>query len=71
MARRAAIEPIFDLIAKVIGTDGLHKPLPIQRLPNVRTCLALGVLTIQMALIANSLYGLPLHDISHMLSVFT
>lgn len=70
-ARRTAIEPIFDLIAKVIGTDGLHKPLPIQRLPNVRTCLALGVLTIQMALIANSLYGLPLHDISHMLSVFT
>ncbi len=70
-ARRIAIEPMFDLIAKVIGADGLQKPLPIQHLTNVRTCLVLGVLTVQLAMIVNSLYGLPLHDISHILSVFT
>lgn len=70
-ARRTAIEPMFDLIAKLIGAEGLHKPLPLQRLPNVRTGLALGVLTLQLAMIANSLWGLPSHDISHMLSVFT
>ncbi len=70
-ARRTAIEPMFDLIAKLIGAEGLHKPLPIQRLANVRTCLALGVLTVQIAMIANSMWRLPLHDISHMMSVFT
>ncbi len=70
-ARRTAIEPIFDLVAKLIGAEGLHKPLPIQRLTNVRTCLVLGVLTLQLALIANSLSGLPLHDISHLIAVFT
>lgn len=66
-----SIEPMFDLIAKLIGADGLHKPLPIQHLPNVRTGLALGVLTVQLTMIANSLWGLPLHDISHLMSVFT
>ncbi len=70
-ARRTAIEPVFDLIAKVIGTNGLQKPLPIQHLANVRTCLALAVLTLQLAMIANSIWGLPLHDISHILTVFT
>ena len=70
-ARRTAIEPIFDLIAKVIGAEGLHKPLLLQHLPNVRTCLALGVFTLQLAMIANSLWGRPLRDISHMMSVFT
>ena len=62
---------MFDLIAKQIGAEGLHKPLPIQRLVNVRTGLVLGVLTLQLAMIANSLHGLPLHDISHSMSVFT
>ncbi len=70
-ARRTVIEPVFDLIAKVIGTNGLQKPLPIQHLANVRTCLVLAVLTLQIAMIVNSIWGLPLHDISHILTVFT
>ncbi len=70
-ARRTAIEPMFDLLAKVIGAEGLQKPLPLQHLPNVRTCLALGALTVQLAMIANSIWHLPLHDISHLMVVFT
>lgn len=69
--RRTAIEPVFDLIAKLIGAQGEQKPLPVQRLGNVRTCLALAVLTLQWAMMANSIWGRPLHEISHILAVFT
>lgn len=62
--RRTAIEPFFDLLALVIGASGFQKQLPIQRLVNVRTCLALGVLTLQIAMIANSIWNLPLRSIS-------
>lgn len=63
--RRTAIEPFFDLLAQVIGAIGHQKQLPIQHLVNVRTCLALGILTIQIAMIANSIWNLPLRSISH------
>jgi hypothetical protein len=69
--RRTTVEPLFDLIAKVIGATDNHKQLPIQGLKNVRTCLALGTLTVQIAMLVNSLWGLPLRNISHMQSVFT
>jgi len=69
--RRTAIEPVFDLVAKVIGATANHKQLPIQQLANVRTCLTLATLTVQVAMIANNIWGLPLHDISHMMAVFT
>jgi hypothetical protein len=69
-SRRTAIEPIFDLRAKVLGTTGRQKPLPVQRLANVRTCLALATLTIQVAMIANSVWGLPLRNISTIAMAF-
>jgi hypothetical protein len=62
--RRTAIEPFFDLLRLVIGTIGFQKQLPTQRLVNVRTTLALGILTIQIAMIANSIWNLPLRSIS-------
>jgi hypothetical protein len=62
--RQTAIEPFFDLLAQVIGAT-YQKQLPTQRLVNVRTCLALGVLTIQIAMIANSIWNLPLRSISN------
>jgi hypothetical protein len=37
----------FDLIAKLIGADN-HKQLPIQRLPNVRTCIALATFALNL-----------------------
>ena len=69
--RRTAIEPVFDLIAQVLGTKAKHKQLPIQQLANVRTCLALATFTVQVAMIANSIWGLPLRNISTMAAAFT
>jgi len=69
--RRSAIEPVFDLIAKILGTTARQKQLPIQRLANVRTCLALAVLTLQVAMIANSIWGLPMRNISTLAAALT
>jgi len=70
-ARKTAIEPFFDLVSKVLGIGDNHKQLPIKGLANVRSLLSLAVLTVQIAMIANSIWGLPLHNISHMAAVFT
>jgi hypothetical protein len=70
-ARRTAIEPVFDLIAKLIGADDNHKQLPVQGLPNVRTCLALATLSLQLAMIINSIWALPLRSISYFQGAFT
>ena len=40
--RKTALEPIFDLIAKLLGTSGKQKSLFRQDIENVRTHLALG-----------------------------
>jgi len=69
-ARKTVIEPVFDLISRLLGTTGNHKQLPIKGRLNVRSFLALGVVLAQLALLMNSIYGLSFHDISHMLSVF-
>src|SRR5262245_60506977 len=69
--RRTAIEPVFDLIAQVLGTKAKQKQVPIQKLVNVRTCLALATFTVQVAMIANSIWGLPLRNISTMAAAFT
>ena len=70
-SRRTAIEPIFDLVAKVLGISGCQKPLPVQRLGNVRPCLALATLTVQVAMIAKSIWGLPLRNISTRAAAFS
>jgi hypothetical protein len=68
--RRTSVEPLFDLIAKVIGTTAKQKQLPVQRIDNVRSCLALATLSVQIAMIANSIWGLPHRNISEMASAF-
>ena len=70
-SRRTAIEPVFDLLAQLLGATDNHKQLPLQGLANVRTCLALATLTLQVAMIANSIWGLPLRNISSMTMAFT
>jgi hypothetical protein len=62
--RRTAIEPVFDLLALIIGAAGSQKQLLTQHLVTVRTCLALGVLTLQIAMLANRIWYLPLRSIS-------
>lgn len=70
-ARKTVIEPVFDLISRLLGTTKNHKQLPMKGRLNVRSFLALGVMLTQLALLMNSLNGLPFHNISHMLTVFT
>lgn len=69
--RRTSVEPLFDLIAQVLGCEGENKQLPLQRLANVRTCLTLATLTIQVAMIMNSMWQLPLRNVSHMRAVLS
>lgn len=68
--RRTTIEPLFDLVAKVLGTTAKQKQLPVQRLHNVRTCLALATFSIQIAMLVNSMWRLPLRNISTMSAAF-
>ena len=68
--RRTSVEPLFDLVAKVIGTTAKQKQLPVQHIENVRSCLALATLSVQIAMIANSIWGLPHRNISEMASAF-
>jgi hypothetical protein len=70
-ARGTATEPLFDLIARLIGAGENQKQLPVGGLPNVRSCLTFGTLLAQLAMIVNSIWGMPLHNISHMMAVFT
>lgn len=69
-ARKTTIEPIFDLMGKVLGVTGKQKQLALQRLPNVRTGIGLAVLSLQVAMIANSIWGLPFRSISTIKGAF-
>jgi hypothetical protein len=68
--RKTAIEPIFDLIAKLLGTTGKQKQLFKQNIQNVRTHLALAVLSLQVAMIANQVWNMPFRNISCIKGVF-
>lgn len=69
--RRTAIEPVFDLIAKLIEATDNHKQIALQGLQNVRTHLALAVFTLQVAMIGNSIWGIPIRTIAHIKTAFT
>ncbi|MFL7839940.1 MAG: hypothetical protein ACK2U0_16825 [Candidatus Promineifilaceae bacterium] len=69
--RKTSVEPLFDLIAKVIGATGPQKQLPVQKLVNVRTVLALGAFTVQISMIMNSIWGRPLREISAIKAAFS
>ncbi len=69
--RRTSVEPVFDLVAKVLGCQGKQKQLPVSGLKNVRTCLALGALTVQIAMVVNSIWRFPFRNISHIQAVFS
>ena len=59
------------LAAKALGNSGGQKPLPVQRLDNVRPCLAAATLAVQVAMIANRIWDLPLRNISTMAAALT
>jgi len=68
--RKTAIEPVFDLLAKLLGATGKQKQLTIQRLANVRTCIGLAVLSLQVAMIVNNIWNLPFRSISPIRAAF-
>lgn len=69
-SRKTAIEPVFDLLSKLLATNGAHKPLPVSGLPYVSTFLGLGVLLLQLAMLMNVIYRLPTRNVTHMKTVF-
>lgn len=69
--QKTAIEPIFDLFAKLLGTDHNQKQLPLQHLANFQAFICLGVLAVQIAVIIHSAFGLPLRQISNFLNAFS
>jgi len=70
-SRRTAIEPIFDLVAKLINATDNHKQLAMQGLLNVRTHLALAIFTLQIAMIVNSMWTMPIRAIAHIMTAFS
>ena len=69
-SRKTAIEPVFDLLSKLLATNGAHKPLPVSGLAYVSTFLGLGVLLLQLAMLMNVIFGLPTRNVTHMKTVF-
>ncbi|MCI0553917.1 MAG: hypothetical protein L0287_23460, partial [Anaerolineae bacterium] len=65
------IEPIFDLFSKLLGTAHHHKQLPLRWLAKVRPFLSLAVLAVQIAMIVNHAFALPLRQISNFLTAFS
>ena len=69
--RGHVIEPVFDLLAKIVGATNNHKQVSIKGMANVKTCLAMSTLSLQLSMIINTSWGMPLHNISNMLTAFT
>jgi hypothetical protein len=67
------LKPVFDLVSQVAGTPNNHKQLPhrVKGLARVSTFLLLSMFLVQVAMIVNDVWGLPLHNISHLMAVFT
>ena len=67
--RKVAVEPIFELLKMLLATGNNHKQLPVSGKANVTTFLALGVVALQMAMVINSIWGLPLRKVTHIITL--
>ena len=68
--RKTAIEPVFDLLSRLLSITGAHKPLPMRGLAYVATFLGIGVLLLQLAMLMNVRCRLPTRNITHIKTVF-
>ena len=68
--RKTAIEPVFDLLSRLLSITGAHKPLPLRGLASVSTFLGIGVLLLQLAMLMNVRCGLPTRNVTHIKTVF-
>ena len=69
-ARKIAIEPIFDLLSRLLGIQGRQKPLPVSGLASVATFLGIGVMLLQLAMLMNTRWELPTRNVTHIKTVF-
>ena len=68
--RKVAIEPIFELLKQLLSTHNNHKQLPVRGKSNVVTFLMMGVVLLQVAMLINSIWGLPLRNVTHFITLF-
>ena len=68
--RKVTIEPILGLLKQLLSTHNNHKQLPVSGKPNVVTFLTLGVVLLQGAMLVNSIWGLPLRNVTHLITLF-
>ena len=69
-SRKVAIEPVFDLLSRLLSITGAHKPLPMRGLAYVSTFLGIGIVLLQLAMLMNIRYGLPTRNVTHIKTVF-
>lgn len=68
--RKTAIEPVFSLLIQLTGTENTEKQLPVSGIENVRPFLLIATLTLQIAMVVNSIYNLPDREVSRMITLF-
>ena len=68
--RKIAIEPVFDLLSRLLSITGAHKPLPIRGLAYVSTFLGIGILLLQLAMLMNVRCRLPTRNVTYIKTVF-
>ena len=68
--RKIAIEPVFDLLSKLLSITGAHKPLPLRGVAYVSAFLGIGILLLQLSMLMNIRYRIPTRNITHIKTVF-
>ncbi|MCY3743567.1 MAG: hypothetical protein OXH00_21345 [Candidatus Poribacteria bacterium] len=68
--RKVAIEPVFDLLSRLLSITRAHKPLPIRGLAYVSTFLGIGIVLLQLSMLMNVRCGLPTRNVTYIKTVF-
>ena len=68
--RKTAIEPVFAVLLELAAIHSNQKQLPISRLDNVRPFLLITVILLQLAMMVNSIWRLPVRNVSVMIAAF-
>lgn len=68
--RKKVIEPVFDLLPKIMGVRNNHKQLPVRSLGNVRTLITISLLALQIAMLENFRNNYPPRTISNLQDSF-
>ncbi|MYB95861.1 hypothetical protein F4054_10615 [Candidatus Poribacteria bacterium] len=69
--RKIAIEPVFDLLSKLLSITGAPKPLPLRGVAYVSAFLDIGVLLLQLSMLMKVQCGLLTRNITYELIAST